>query len=626
MDTYRGFVIRKSTRFLITLCFLLSGVFSIRAQVFFSTNPNYLQKKTEGNNLLSSPINAYPDTSINNLHQFTPRDYMGNLALPSPAYELKFGTAESGFRFVDAPNSAYRFSSSDVRYYRSMGPYAEVTGIVGSKKFQTLRALFTHTLKNNLNVTVALNRYSSQGFYINQFTAVSNFYFSANYTHPKQRYGFYAFLLNNSHKNRENGGIRNGTLNDSTVFINKELFEVKLSAASRDNRQWKVMLNPWLRLSRPHDSLAVGGHFLQLKSEWDVSSYRYRDANIVTDNFYRFVFLDSAKTLDSSLVFQINNSLSYAIKSKTGRAGFSAGYKNQINRVWQHLDSVFVNQLLQANWTYTSKSPGDTSGRTAVFADAKADYVFTGPNQGNYKVEACARLFPGRAQKSSFFVQALTESRSPDYIYNFWVSNHFKWLNNGFKAQQQTQVEVGYKRDKLFTASVFYRNMFQFLYFNTNAMPAQLDKTIENLGLRVGAEKLLFKHLGLALHHTYQSTNRTAYVRLPQNITVARVYYGANAFKNNLQFQIGAQAQWYQTFFAYNYMPSTQVYYLQETATTAAMPFVDVYFNARIHPVSFFLKAENVLQGLTGNNYSFVPGYYQPDRAFRFGLTWLFFD
>jgi hypothetical protein len=89
---------------------------------------------------------------------------------------------------------------------------------------------------------------------------------------------------------------------------------------------------------------------------------------------------------------------------------------------------------------------------------------------------------------------------------------------------------------------------------------------------------------------------------------------------------MGAQLQLYEAFYSYGYMPSTQAYYLQEGFSTETYPFVDVYLNVRIRPVSVFLKIENLLQGYAGYNYAFLPGYYQPDRAFRFGINWLFFD
>jgi hypothetical protein len=93
-----------------------------------------------------------------------------------------------------------------------------------------------------------------------------------------------------------------------------------------------------------------------------------------------------------------------------------------------------------------------------------------------------------------------------------------------------------------------------------------------------------------------------------------------------LQLNTGAQLDLYSSFYGYAYMPSTQMFHLQHSIKTAEYPFVSIYLNARIRPVTIFVKVENILQNYVGTNYSFVPGYFQPDRCFRFGLSWMFFD
>ncbi len=84
--------------------------------------------------------------------------------------------------------------------------------------------------------------------------------------------------------------------------------------------------------------------------------------------------------------------------------------------------------------------------------------------------------------------------------------------------------------------------------------------------------------------------------------------------------------EYYNIFKDFTYIPATNEFYVQNKYTVGQYPFVDVFLNARIRPVQFFIKIENVLYGLVGGNYNFVHGYYQPDRSFRFGLTWMFFD
>ena len=600
-------------------------VFSTTAQVFYSTNPLYLKSKSEQNNLLSTYRCNYPDTSITELSNYFPRNFMGNMGMPSPNYLLKYGTGNLGFQLLPSPLENDKFKDSQVMYYRSKGPYASLNGIAGSKEFQIFKMLFTHTYKDKVNLTVGFNRYTSKGYYLRQQTYTNNFYLSSNYTSRSKRAGYYLYLLNNGNKNQENGGIIDSVLTDSSMVLNKNLFKTNLNA-KRDNREFKAMLNPWYRLNKLSDSSHATDHFVQFKSSFATNAYRYEDT---ARYFYDRTYLDTIKTVDSTRVRKFINELYYAFLKRNETLGFSAGYKNEINQVWQHTDSVFVNHMLQSDLVYRTKlSSKDSSTKFPKTFEThlNAQYVLAGSNAGDYKLESSSRLEFNPLKKRELFLNVLVEQRHADYMYNTWISNHFYWFNKGLGAQQQFQVKLGIQLGKYFTASVFNQNISNYLYFDKEGNSAQYKGTISNLGVNLTFTKIFFKHLGFALSHVYQSTSNTDVVRIPQNASTIKLFYSGSTAGANMQLQIGTQLQVYESFYAYNYMPSTQVFYLQDNFKTDLYPYLDVYVNVRIRPVSFFLKMENSLHGLSGPNYAFVPGYYQTDRAFRFGITWVFFD
>jgi hypothetical protein len=598
------------------------------AQVFYSVNPNYLKSKTEQNNLLSSYQYNYPDTSIIEQANYFPRNYRGNMGLASPDYIWRYGTDDIGFRFVQAPLTIDKFKESDVSYYRSMGPYASLNGIAGSKEFQIFKMMFTHTYKEKVNFTVGFNRYTSKGFYQRQQTYTNNFYLSSNFTSKKKKSGYYFYILNNGNKGQENGGIKDGVLTDSSMAFDKALFKTNLTDANRDNREFKVMLNPWMRLNK-NDSTNKIDHFLQLKSKFFSNSYRYTDDRLKADGYYKVAYLDTAATRDSSNVKKYINELSYSLWTKNNKVGFSLGYKNEINQTWQKIDSLFMNHIVQSDFVYiTPIFPSDTLDKREKYFETKFNlqYVLAGPLSGNYKIENNSVYDFDSKKRRSLFLNTLYENRSADYIYNNWVSNHFLWFNNKFKAQQQAQLKLGMHLGRLFSAAFFYQNITNYLYFDREAKPQQYTKAISNIGMDLNFTKIFFKHLGFSLNYIYQSTSKASIVRVPQHSATSKLFYSGSLSDNNLQLQIGAQVQMYEAFYAYAYMPATQQFYLQNGFRTERYPYLDVYLSARIRPVSFFLKAENVLAAVAGPNYSLVAGYYQTDLAFRFGLTWMFFD
>jgi hypothetical protein len=607
---------------------LLSGFWKTSGQVYYSVDPRYLKNKTEQNNLLSAYKYSYPDTSITSLSNYFPRNFMGNTGLPSPRYILTYGTDQTGFRFFEPPLQNDRIKESDVEYYRSKGPYANLTGVTGSKELQIFKMLFTHTYKEKVNITIRFNRYTSKGFYKKQQAYTNNFFLSSNYTTRNKRSGYYLYVLNNGNKNQENGGIRDVRLNDSTMLLNKEILPVNLSSASRDNREFKVMVNPWLRLNKTTDSSHVFNHYLQVKSKFSTASYRYKDQGIAADTFYKALYVDTVMTLDSSHVRQWVNGIDYTLLKADNKAGLSAGYRNEISNVWQKADSLIINHILRADLVLrNSFLRGDSLHKkeSSIETGFNIEYIIEGKNKGNYKAETRSAFSFGK-HKNVLFLNALYESRNADYIYNYWISNHFVWFNNGYRPQEQLQLKFGLDLGRYFQAYVFYQDINHFLYFDRNALPRQYNGSVNNLGAAFNFTKVFFKHLGISAGYLYQQTSQPAYFRIPPGISTAKLFYHGNLFKNNLQLQIGSQIQLYDSFYGYAYMPSTQVFYLQDRYKTETYPYVDIYLHARIRPVSFFIKVENVLQGFAGGGYSFVPGYIQPDRAFRFGISWAFFD
>lgn len=597
------------------------------SQVYYSTNPNYILQKSEQNNLISLFHPNYPDSSVEHLSDFFSRNFMGNIGLPSPRYIIDYGTTDIGFKLFSNPQSINLFKEKDVEYITTKGPFASMNGIAGSKQLQILKLQFTTTFKNKLNLNLKFNRYGSVGYYLRQQTFINNFYLSSHYTAKNKRSGFYSYIFNNGTKNYENGGLKQDSLSDFDLTQSKDLLPIKITSAINNNKEYKLVFNPWFKLNKLADSLSSFNHYLQVKTKLHFNSYKYKDDKSGSDNFYNLFYLDTVKTYDSTRVFQLINDVNYTILKANSNFGLSFGYRNETNKVLQKADSLFYNDMITTDFVFRKLiQTKDTSNKNSSKLESyfNAAYIFYGANTGNYKIESKTNLTLSKSK--TVYLNLLFENRNADYIYNNWISNHFQWFNNGFRPQGLLQAKLGYNYKKSLTLSTVYENTYNYLLFDNLGYPRQYNNTLHTLSLNAGYTLILFKHLGLYLNEIYQTTSNTSYVNIPSSISTARLFYTGNLFKNNLQLQIGGQCQYYSSFYGAGYMPATQVFYIQDKVKTGEYFYTDVYLNARIKPVQFFLKVENVLQGIAGKNYALMPGYYQPDRAFRFGLTWLFFD
>lgn len=595
--------------------FFSSTVFS---QSFYSTDPTYLKKRTE-----KRPFtHFYPDTTIEKAHQFIGRNFLGNIGLSNPQYVLKFKSRTLGFKLTDTPLEDYTIKKENIEYFQTKGPFAAVSGIAGSKQLQLFRLMFTNTFKNGFNLAIRLNRYTSLGYYSKQQSFTNNFYTSSNYTTKKQRFGFNAYVLVNNNRFQENGGIVGDTLTQRSLTQTKELLNVKLSGASRNNSEVSAQYNNWFKLTK--DS-AKFNTYIGLRSAYSILKYRYKDQGSGTNSFYHIFYIDTNSTNDSTRVRKFNNEINLTFRSK-GNFNLEFGYENEIAQLWQYSDSSFMNHLLNLKLDrLTVIRLKDSLSIVKLNNTLSGCYIASGPFAGNYKGESFHNLSYTRNKKTiaSIYMHLLSEDRTPDYIFKRWYSNHFSW-DNKFNNVQMNEAELSAKISFV-TLTGIYKGITNYLYFDQLAYPTQFAGTINTTAFRINLDKVFLKHLGIGAAQTWQSTSSNV-VALPKSVSVASLFYRGNLFNNNLQLAIGGQIEYYDEFMPYAYMPMTQVFYIQEKYKAGNFCFVDAFLNARIKPVTFFFKMENVLHGLLGTNYSMVPGYYQPERALRFGLTWLFFD
>ena len=415
--------------------------------------------------------------------------------------------------------------------------------------------------------------------------------------------------------------------------VNKLLLPVNLNSSSRESaakREWRNTtfdFNPWFRLNKTEDSSTVLSHFIDYQFNYSGSYTKYRDPFSKNhNNFYHAYYLDTLSTMDSTHWRSISNGLNYTLKINPIHAKLKLGYKNEISQVYQYLDSSFMNHMVNAGLYVNLK-------RYAGFA--KANYIAQGPNQNDYSLEINNRLsgkLPWMTIKNKGSVgfalnlNASIEKRHPDFIYNNWVSNHYIWTNH-FSPTDKFQSTISVSTtDNRFDAGVVYQSISNLIYFNEMSIPEQTPIPVQNLGAFIHKDILLFKHLGINARYNYQSSSYQAIVSVPNHIVNGALYYQGNLFKRALQLQIGFNAQYYSEFYGYAYNPSINQYYVQTVKPVGDYPFIDFFLNARIKPVRIFVKIDHVTQGFLGNNYSLTPGYLQNDRAFKFGINWLFFD
>lgn len=603
---------------LFVLCCLACIYTGTKAQVKYVTDRDYLQAKTTQQAAFTNqPI----DTSISGFQNYYPRNTNGHFGVPSATLSLAYNKQALGFRLYNLPYANDLISDEQVKFYRTKGPYASLTGFAGSKQEQWFRLLFSHTFKNKLNISLAFNRYSGLGFYKRQQSFTNNFYLSSNYTTTNGRAGYYFYFLFNKVKHQENGGIKNDSLFLLDATVNKALLPLNISNARRENRLMSIYANPWFRLNKTEDSATVFSHFADYEFRYQGNYYKYTDLNDSLDQFYNLYYLNTTYTNDSTHLLQFANQVNYTLRVNPLNLSAKLGYRNEYSLLHQLVDTSMHNHLAVANLSMSKRQ---------YTGNISASYIFGGANQQDYQVEMTNKLsfkaFKSFKDPLVASLSLLTEQRHPDYIYNRWYSNHFMWNNHYSPTQtQQASLQLS-SRDLRLSIGGYVQNVNHYLFFDQLATPQQYDGSVQNFAVYAKKDLLIARHLGFDNYVCYQSTSDTNIVRIPKLNIRSAIYYQGNLFRNSLWLQVGFQGEYYSRFTGYAYMPATNIYYLQNSQRTGNYPFIDFFLSARIRPVRFFVKIDHVFQGLLGTNYALAAHYLQPDRSFKFGLNWIFFD
>lgn len=608
----------------LSLVFIIGLFLEIKSQVYYPVDSNYISALTHEQKLDYRPFKHQKiDTAITRFQNYLPRNTNGNCGLPSSPLYFSYETKKIGFNFYQTPYQNDLFNYNQILYHQTKGPYASLTGITGSKQEQNFDFLFSNTLKNKLNITLGFKRYGSLGFYKLQQTFTNNFYTSSNYKSKSSRVGYFAFFLYNKIKHLENGGLKYDTVFKENININKQLLALNLSSAKRELRQTAFDFNPWFRLNKKEDSSTIFSHYINYELEYRGNYSKYIDNGISTDQYYKVFYFDTVKTNDSSHWRNVSNAINYVLAIKPIHSKLQLGFKNEFNQTYQHgFDSIVKNNSVQAGFYMSDEK------YTGI---VKASYILSGGNANDYSVEinneAIKKMvIKDKSLSFKMYINFSREQRHADYIYNRWVSNHYQWKNN-FVPIEKIQSIIGISSlNNRFGFGVISQNIKNQIYLNESISPEQTSATIQNLTAFIYKDVLLLKHVGLNVKYNYQSSSYQAITSLPNHILNSALFYQGILFKNALQLQVGFNATYFSEFNGLAYSPALNLYYVQTQKKVGNYPYVDFFINARIKPVRFFIKIDHVTQGFFGSNYSLTPNYIQNDRAFKFGINWLFFD
>ncbi|MEM8525781.1 MAG: putative porin [Bacteroidota bacterium] len=169
-----------------------------------------------------------------------------------------------------------------------------------------------------------------------------------------------------------------------------------------------------------------------------------------------------------------------------------------------------------------------------------------------------------------------------------------------------------------------YHLVNNFVYYDTLAIPQQAENALNILQLAANHHLKLWK-IHFENQIVLQATTQDFY-RTPAWLSSHRLYLDATLFKKTLNFQLGGELHMNEPYSAEGYQPLVGAFHLSPNREEVNFyPALDLFFNAKIRTMRFFVKAENVTDFLTQNYFYYqTANYAQPLFLLRFGFDWRF--
>lgn len=576
------------------------------------------------------------DTTFNFIYHYHPAErpfgylHLGYLGAPEtsmyfvPPHDAGI---DIGFHQFDL----YWRTIDDVKFFDTREPYVMLGYQQGSRSEIVASVVHTQNIGPHLNLGIDFHRMRTDGWYQRQTAKISNFNAYLHYHSPKNRYhGIVAFVLN-SLKVQQNGGLQS-----ANIFTDSTIFDKTLAFVSLDSAQttWKnneiIILNAlnfgkWIVTEKKDSSVKKRiepALRVQERFEWEKRNYFFYDSRKDAAFYLADTFAFKLRPIRDSLIYHrvMNEVRITKLQRDTSMRAFKFSadvflrhsfYKIQNN----NLDYRVQSGILGADFStlFFSKLKLNSFGELNLIDR----------NAGDFILDASTEYFITKGR--GIGVEAMISRNHPSIIQQRYQSAYFNWSND-FVPMTTVEGNVYYFDEKWklrIGASWFSQS--NYIYWTGRGIPNQFATPLTGFNATLAKD---FKawHIHLDNELMYQTFNSDSIVSFPGFILRSSLYYQSDLFNYALQTKTGIEVRYNQDYYAPAFQPATGQFLIQRNSEQHYYPIVDFFVVVKVKAVRAFLQVQNLAQGFLGNgNYS-AYHYPMPDRAFKVGFEWMFWN
>jgi hypothetical protein len=534
----------------------------------------------------------------------------------------------------------YIFHHDQLRFYRPKYTFTDLSLVTGDNREQLFYAKHAQRLHETFYVGFQYRVINSPGAFTRLSARNVNLYLTADYLHPSKRYQALGSFIINRVRNQESGGLIN-----PDAFEENELRDsVYLYSAESWYRDVSINLRHFYQTGfyAGRDSLNEG-RFINL-GRIDHGFTYSRNSYVFIDESSPYPFYDyephyPQSTFDSTVIHKIWNEVSWSnFPLESGRGNFPFNFKiflqhsiNTIQQPWFPDNQPLFDSLDQPVYYYDKENYNELIQGIELQSDQSRFLSFGGfanVTVGGYNDEdfhAGAYISLGRPDRN-YNLEGLLRVANMEapYFYNNFRSNFISWENN-FDKMQVLNLRGKLKTPWLQLEGNYYllNNM---VYMNRDALPVQNSSGFSFISLGAYSDIELGR-FGFRNHGIYQYSTTSQFEDYPAFISYHSVYVNASFFDGALINRLGFDFHFNTGYRAMSWMPVTRSFYAQKEHMARDKFLLDVFWSGKIKRTRLFVKFQNILAPFIDLDPHYDVLFYPiPETAFKFGVSWMFFN
>ena len=596
--------------------------------------------------------------------------HLGNLGSPRISHVF-FERKETTQEFFTDPYSFSYDTPGTVKYTNTKSPFTNLTYYkLGSSRRaeEQFKAYFAVNVNKRLGFGFDIDYIYGRGQYLNQSTAQFNGNLFTYYHGDK--YEMHFNFINNNYKVTENGGIADDRYithplemaDGKRVYKSYEI-QTNLQDIWNKNTGYHAFLSHRYNLgfykdeSSENDTI-VKEVFVPVTSfihtvKVDMNTRRYISQNDKQNReYFQNNYLGNDST-DMTKYMSVKNTVGISLRegfNKWAKAGLTA-FVSFEHRRFSMTDSIngTPGQFMRDYKENTLSVGGQlikSQGKT-IHYDVLGEVAVLGEDIGQFNIEGKGdlnfRLFNDTVRLDA---NAYIKNIKPTFYYRHFHSKHY-WWDNDLSMITRTKLEGKLSIDRWRTQlQAGVENITNYTYLDntsvgyTSSNDARTKTYKNDVAVRQNAGNIqvfsakLRQDFKLGILHldnevVYQKSSNSTILPLPDLVLYHNLYIRAGLAKKVLTVELGADVRYFTQYYAPDYAPAIGQFYLQNPETRYKLggyPLVNGYLNIHLKRTRIFVMMYNLVQGTGERSYIFAPHYPLNPRAFKFGISWNFFD